>query len=54
MRTTSRDARTVAVDTAVLIAAARSLGARLVTEDTKLRRAAPALTQSLAQAAGGT
>lgn len=35
------------------LAAAQGLGARLVTEDTKLRQAAPALTQSLAQAAGG-
>jgi len=32
------------------LAAARGLGAKLVTEDTKLQQAAPALTQSLAQA----
>ncbi len=32
------------------LAAARSLGAKLVTEDAKLRAAAPALTQSLASA----
>lgn len=32
------------------LGAAQSLGARLVTEDAKLRAAAPALTQSLAQA----
>ncbi|HEX5477225.1 MAG TPA: type II toxin-antitoxin system VapC family toxin [Burkholderiales bacterium] len=32
------------------LAAARSLGTKLVTEDAKLRRAAPALTRSLAQA----
>ena len=31
-------------------AAAEALGAKLVTEDTKLRRAAPALAQSLAEA----
>ena len=36
------------------LAAAQGLGTRLVTEDTKLRHAAPALTQSLAQAVGGT
>lgn len=35
------------------LAAAQGLGARLVTEDSKLRQAAPALTQSLAQAAAG-
>ena len=32
---------------------AEGLGIRLVTEDVKLRRAAPKLTQSLAQALGG-
>ena len=32
------------------IAVARDLGVRLVTEDARLRRAAPALTQSLAEA----
>ncbi len=32
------------------LGAARGLGGKLVTEDSKLRRAAPALTQSLAQA----
>jgi predicted nucleic acid-binding protein len=32
------------------LAVARSLGAKLVTEDAKLRAAAPALTQSLAEA----
>ena len=32
------------------IAVARSLGVKLVTEDAKLRRAAPALTQTIAQA----
>lgn len=32
------------------LAVARQLGARLVTEDAKLRRAAPRLTQTLAQA----
>lgn len=32
------------------LATAENLGARLVTEDTKLRAAAPALTQSLAEA----
>lgn len=32
------------------LAAAKALGARLVTEDVKLRKAAPALTQSLAGA----
>lgn len=35
------------------LAVARSLGAKLVTEDAKLRRAAPALTQTLAQALAG-
>lgn len=35
------------------LAAARGLGAKLVTEDAKLRRAAPALTQTLADAAAG-
>jgi len=34
------------------LAVARSFGAKLVTEDAKLRQAAPSLTQSLAQAAG--
>ncbi len=34
------------------LAAARGLGTRLVTEDAKLRLAAPALTRSLAQAIG--
>ncbi|MGH8705106.1 MAG: type II toxin-antitoxin system VapC family toxin [Burkholderiales bacterium] len=34
------------------LAAARGLGTRLVTEDAKLRQAAPSLTQSLAQAIG--
>ena len=33
---------------------ARDLGVRLVTEDAKLRRAAPTLTQSLAEALEGT
>jgi len=32
------------------LAAAQSLGTKLVTEDSKLRRAAPALTRSLAEA----
>ena len=32
------------------VAVARDLGARLVTEDARLRKAAPALTQSLAEA----
>ena len=32
------------------LAASRSLGSKLVTEDAKLRQAAPALTQTLAQA----
>ena len=36
------------------LAVARQLGARLVTEDAKLRQAAPALTQTLAQAIAGT
>ena len=35
------------------LAAAQGLGARLVTEDTKLQQAAPALTQSLSQAIAG-
>ena len=35
------------------LGAARGLGARLVTEDAKLRKAAPGLTQSLAQALAG-
>lgn len=35
------------------LAAARSLGAKLVTEDAKLRQAAPTLTQSLAEALAG-
>ena len=35
------------------LAVARNLGAKLVTEDAKLRRVAPALTQTLAQAAAG-
>lgn len=35
------------------LATARSLGTKLVTEDAKLRRAAPALTQTLAQALAG-
>jgi predicted nucleic acid-binding protein len=35
------------------LAVARNLGAKLVTEDAKLRRAAPALTQTLAQALAG-
>jgi len=34
------------------LGAARSLRSRLVTEDARLRRAAPAITQSLAQALG--
>jgi len=34
------------------IAAAQALGARLVTEDARLRAAAPALTRSLAEALG--
>ena len=41
-RTTAYDARFLAV--------AEQLGARLVTEDARLRAAAPALTQSLAEA----
>ena len=32
------------------VSAARELGVRLVTEDARLRRAAPALTQTIAQA----
>ena len=36
------------------LAVARNLGAKLITEDAKLRRAAPALTQTLAQAIAGT
>ena len=35
------------------LAVARQLGARLVTEDAKLRQAAPALTQTIAQALAG-
>ena len=35
------------------LAVARNLGAKLVTEDAKLRQAAPALTQTLAQAIAG-
>lgn len=35
------------------LAAAQGLGSRLVTEDTRLRQAAPALTRSLAQAVAG-
>lgn len=35
------------------LAAAKALGARLVTEDVRLRKAAPALTQSLAEAIAG-
>ena len=35
------------------LAAARQLGTRLVTEDAKLRQAAPALTQTIAQALAG-
>jgi len=35
------------------LAVARQLGARLVTEDAKLRRSAPALTQTIAQALAG-
>ena len=35
------------------LAVARNLGAKLVTEDAKLHRVAPALTQTLAQAAAG-
>lgn len=35
------------------LGAAQSLGAKLVTEDGKLRAAAPALTHSLSQALGG-
>ena len=35
------------------LAVARNLGAKLITEDAKLRRAAPALTQTLAQAIAG-
>lgn len=34
------------------LAAARGLGVKLVTEDAKLRRAAPELTQTIAQAVG--
>ena len=36
------------------LAAARGLQSRLITEDAKLRRAAPRLTQSLAEAIGGS
>lgn len=36
------------------LAAARMLGAKLVTEDARLRTAAPALTQSVADALAGT
>lgn len=36
------------------LAAARGMESRLVTEDTKLHRVAPALTQSIAQAMAGT
>lgn len=35
------------------LAAARALGTRLITEDTRLQQAAPALTRSLAQALDG-
>ena len=35
------------------LGAARGLGTKLITEDGKLRRAAPALTQSLSQALAG-
>ena len=35
------------------LAAAKALGAKLVTEDVRLRKAAPALTQSLAEALAG-
>ena len=35
------------------LAAAQSLGTKLVTEDSRLRRAAPKLTQSLAEALAG-
>ena len=35
------------------LAVARQLGSRLVTEDAKLRKAAPALTQTIAQALAG-
>ena len=35
------------------LAVARNLGAKLITEDAKLRQAAPALTQTLAQAIAG-
>lgn len=35
------------------LAAAQAMGARLVTEDTKLQQAVPALTQSLSQALAG-
>lgn len=42
-------ARKVSAYDARFLVAAQSLGTRLVTEDTKLRRAAPELTQSLDQ-----
>jgi len=45
LRVSAYDARFLVV--------AEGLGIRLVTEDVKLRRAAPKLTQSLAQALGG-
>jgi len=40
----------ISADDARFLALAGELGSRLVTEDTKLRAAAPALTQSLAEA----
>jgi predicted nucleic acid-binding protein len=44
----------VAAYDARFLALAQQLGSRLVTEDTKLRAAAPALTQSLAEALAAT
>jgi predicted nucleic acid-binding protein len=43
----------VSVYDARFLGAAQSLGTRLITEDTKLRAAAPALTRSLAEAFTG-
>jgi len=44
----------VSANDARFLALANQLGKRLVTEDAKLRAAAPALTQSLAEALAGT
>jgi len=44
----------VSAHDARFLAVARSLGAKLVTEDAKLRAAAPAITQSLADAIATT